>query len=477
MEMESSSSKNGFRGIPRTVKEKVMGITKNVTKMGKDDPRKVMHCLKVGLALTLNSMVYYYKPLYDSFGQSGIWAVLTVVVVFEFTVGATISKSFNRGSATLLAVCLGTGVVHMAELLSREGQPFMLGVMVFIVAAVSTFTRFYPRIKRKYDYGVVIFLLTFSMIVVSGYRAEEIIEMAYQRLSTVVIGGSICIIISLVICPVWAGEDLQNIVAANIDKIANSLEGFGNAYFGYEECNDNGVVIDKGSSRKAGFDVNFCKSVLSSQASEESLATFAWWEMRHGGVFRSNHLLKHYLKVGGLVRQCACHIQTLSTYLTSHDRPQAGIEFGRTIKEPCTLMCIESRKALKELSSTIKSMTQPSPALQTHLQNTKAAMDDLQAAFQAASTVNARTNLLQILTTLTVASILSDLTNCIHDLASSVQELSEKAHFKKQSLNRGTTAVNPVEEEEDGTVMVAVVIVGASHQDSPEIERLDVPKR
>ncbi|CAH9071583.1 unnamed protein product [Cuscuta epithymum] len=474
MEMESSS-KNGFRGIPRTVKEKVMGITKNVTKMGKDDPRKVMHCLKVGLALTLNSLVYYYKPLYDSFGQSGIWAVLTVVVVFEFTVGATISKSFNRGSATLLAVCLGTGVVHMAKLLGREGQPFMLGIVVFIVAAVSTFTRFFPRIKRKYDYGVVIFLLTFSMIVVSGYRAEEILEMTYQRLSTVVIGGSICIIISLVICPVWAGEDLQNLVAGNIDKLANSLEGFENAYFGCEEGNDNGVVIDKGSS-KAVFYVNCCKSVLSTQASEESLAIFAWWEMCHVGVFRSTHLLKNYLKVGGLVRQCACQMQTLSTYLTSHDQPQAGIEFGRTIKQPCMLMCMESRKVLKELSSTIKSMTQPSPALQTHLQNTKAAMDDLQAAFQAASTVNARSNLLQILTTLTVASILSDLTNCIHDLASSVQELAEIAHFKKQSLNRGTTTVNPVEEEEDGTVMVAVVVVAAS-KDSPEIERLDVPKR
>jgi hypothetical protein len=33
------------------------------------------------------------RPLYDGFGTAGIWAVLTVVVVFEFTVGKLIGKA------------------------------------------------------------------------------------------------------------------------------------------------------------------------------------------------------------------------------------------------------------------------------------------------------------------------------------------------------------------------------------------------
>ncbi|RAL44643.1 hypothetical protein DM860_003402 [Cuscuta australis] len=479
--MEIESSKTGFKySLPRTVKDKVVGIAKNATKIGKDDPRKVVHCAKVGLALTLNSLFYYYKPLYDGFGQSGIWAVLTVVVVFEFTVGGTLSKSVNRGCATLLAVSLGTGVVYLAQLCGHEGQPFFLGIVVFLFAALSTFTRFIPGIKKKYDYGVVIFILTFSMITVSGYRVEAIVDMAYQRLVTVAIGGSTCIIISLLICPAWAGDDLRDLVAGNIEKLAVSLEGFGNAHFGLGECDE-----DKGGGKAAAAAalVVDCKSVLSSQASEESLATFAWWEIRHCGL-TFNPPLKQYLKVGLLARECASHILTLSIIFSSFSHPQKEeqrIEMARRIKEPCMLVCSESSKALRELSSTIKTMTHPSPAIEAHLHNSKSAVDDLiEAALQASSSSSSSmgTNLLllHIVPALTVASLLTDLGGCIHNLANSVVELSEKAHFKKHSLHRGT--VNPVQEDE--TIVVVIQGGGASpSQDSPEtespnVENLDV---
>jgi uncharacterized membrane protein YccC len=47
----------------------------------------VVHGLKVALALTLCSVFYYVHPLYDFTGGNAMWAVLTVVVVFEYTVG------------------------------------------------------------------------------------------------------------------------------------------------------------------------------------------------------------------------------------------------------------------------------------------------------------------------------------------------------------------------------------------------------
>lgn len=92
-------------------------------------------------------------------------------------------------------------------------------------AATATFSRFFPRIKASYDYGVLIFILTFSMVAISGYRVEEIIQMADQRLLTILIGGGTCIIIAIFLCPVWAGEDLHNLIASNIDKLANYIEG------------------------------------------------------------------------------------------------------------------------------------------------------------------------------------------------------------------------------------------------------------
>lgn len=69
------------------IKAKVVETAKMVKKIAKDDPRRIIHSMKVGLALTLVSLFYYFRPLYNGFGEAGMWAILTVVVVFEFTVG------------------------------------------------------------------------------------------------------------------------------------------------------------------------------------------------------------------------------------------------------------------------------------------------------------------------------------------------------------------------------------------------------
>lgn len=66
---------------------KILEIWEKVWNIGVGDPRKVIHCFKVGLALCIVSLFYYMKPLYDDFGGNAMWAVITVVVVFEYSVG------------------------------------------------------------------------------------------------------------------------------------------------------------------------------------------------------------------------------------------------------------------------------------------------------------------------------------------------------------------------------------------------------
>lgn len=58
-----------------------------IWKVGCDDPRRLIHAFKVGLSLTLVSLLYVLEPLFQGIGQNAIWAVMTVVVVFEFTAG------------------------------------------------------------------------------------------------------------------------------------------------------------------------------------------------------------------------------------------------------------------------------------------------------------------------------------------------------------------------------------------------------
>jgi len=62
-------------------------VRREIWKVGKDDPRRILHSLKVGLALALVSLLYLMEPLFKGIGENAMWAVMTVVVVMEFTVG------------------------------------------------------------------------------------------------------------------------------------------------------------------------------------------------------------------------------------------------------------------------------------------------------------------------------------------------------------------------------------------------------
>ena len=88
-----------------------------------------------------------------------------------------------------------------------------------------TFTRFFPRLKARYDYGLFIFILTFCLVSLSGYRDDQVLKMAYERLSTIIVGSCTSVIVCICICPVWVGEDLHNAVAANMEKLGSFLEG------------------------------------------------------------------------------------------------------------------------------------------------------------------------------------------------------------------------------------------------------------
>lgn len=92
-------------------------------------------------------------------------------------------------------------------------------------AVVATFLRFIPVIKARYDYGVLIFMLTFSLVAVSSFRNHETFMLAYKRLVTIAIGVAVALLVSVLVFPIWAGEDLHLLTATNLERLAGFLEG------------------------------------------------------------------------------------------------------------------------------------------------------------------------------------------------------------------------------------------------------------
>ncbi|KAI3446866.1 hypothetical protein Pfo_003531 [Paulownia fortunei] len=362
-----------------------------ICRVGQEDRRRVFHSLKVGFSLTLVSLLYLMEPLFKGIGQSAIWAVMTVVVVLEFTAGATLCKGLNRGLGTLLAGSLAFLIEYIAKESGRVFRAIFIGTAVFAIGMAATYIRFFPYIKKNYDYGVVIFLLTFNLITVSSYRVHNVRHIAHERFYTIAIGCGICLLMSLLIFPNWSGQDLHNSTVFKLEGLANSIEACVNEYFSNEGPN---AAKDKSSEDPIykGY-----KAVLDSKSTDDTLALHASWEPCH-----SRHCYRfpwqQYVKLGDVLRHFGYTVVAL------HGCLQTEIQTPRSVralfKDPCIRVAGEVRKALMELANSIRNRRQCSPViLSDHLHE---ALQDLDAALKSQPRLflrpntNATTNILAL---------------------------------------------------------------------------------
>ncbi|CAJ2628318.1 unnamed protein product [Trifolium pratense] len=407
---------------------KLCKFVKKAWDIGVNDPRKFIHCVKVGLALAVVSLFYYLKPLYDGVGKNAMWAVMTVIVVFEYTAGATIYKSINRICGTTLAGLLALGVQWVASRAGAEWEPVIVGASLFLLASAVTFSRFIPTIKARFDYGALIFILTFSLVSVSGYRIDELFTLANQRISTIIIGTSLCIIVSTTIRPVWAGQELYVLVTGNLDKLADSLEGCVAQYFEAQ------TPSEDSNKNLMGY-----KCVLNSKATEESQANLARWEPTHGR-FNFCHPWKQYLKIGATMRRCAFCIDALFGCINSENKTSNDIKKIMSITS--MKVGINSTNVLKELAITIKNMRKSNKLdllvmemnnAAQELQNLLKSYPNTQNNPKEASLGEAKIEIpiMEIIQVGTIVSLLSEIVTRVEDIVKEVEELSNLAKFKE----------------------------------------------
>lgn len=95
---------------------------------------------------------------------------------------------------------------------------------IFAGTAASYF-RMIPCVKKKYDHGVMFFIMIFSLVSVFGVRNDDIVKQANDLLASIFIGITISIIVNVLVFPVWAADQLHASLDSNLNCLASSIEG------------------------------------------------------------------------------------------------------------------------------------------------------------------------------------------------------------------------------------------------------------
>ncbi|ONK66396.1 uncharacterized protein A4U43_C06F7410 [Asparagus officinalis] len=324
-----------------------------VWKFAKEDTNRVTFAFKVGFAVLLVSLLILFRAPYEVFGTSIIWSILTVAIMFEYTVGATFNRGFNRALGSLLAGVFAIAVIQVAMSCGRVAEPYIIGFSIFLIGAITSFMKLWPSLV-PYEYGFRVTLFTYCLIIVSGYRMGNPIRTAMDRLYSIAIGGIVAVLVNVLILPIWAGEQLHKELVACFNSVADSLEECVEKYFregGSDDPEFSRTVMDDFPDEPA---FKKCREILNSSAKLESLASSAKWEPPHGRFRHFFYPWPEYVKVGAVLRHCAYEVTALHGCL--HSEIQAPHNLRCTFQPEISDATNHAAELIRTLAKDISNM-------------------------------------------------------------------------------------------------------------------------
>ncbi|KAJ0770144.1 putative aluminum-activated malate transporter [Helianthus annuus] len=380
----SSSTKDE---LPKTSNKAVVFMY-TILDFAKEDRNRVTFSLKVGLAVLLVSLLILVQAPYKVFGATIIWSILTVAIMFEYTVGATFHKGFNRALGSLFAGVLAVAVAELAMMGGPVAEPIIIGISIFTIGTITSFMKLWPTLV-PYEYGFRVILFTYCLIIVSGYRMGNPVRTSIERFYSIVIGAIVTVAVNTLIFPIWAGEQLHMELVKNFNSVADSLE--------------------------------------------------AKWEPPHGRFRQAFYPWSEYVKVGTVLRYCAYEIMGLHGVL--HSQIQAPYNLRVIFETEILEATNKAAELIRCLGKDIYDMKQTRKC--SLLKNAHSSTEKLQRVIDARlfnkdynteeHEINYQSQR-QSMSLVTFTSLLIEFVARLDHLVEAVNELSKMAKFKPQSL-------------------------------------------
>ncbi|GKB30564.1 aluminum-activated malate transporter 4-like protein, partial [Tanacetum coccineum] len=285
-----------------------------VYEMGRSDPRHIIFGVKSGLALALVSILIFLKEPFSYISKNSIWAIFTVILVFEFSVGSTLSKGFNEALGAFFAAILALGIAQASVWWAGDWHEFVVIISIFIAGSATSYVKMHPSMK-PYEYGFRVSMLTFTIVLDSG--TSHFIRTAFYRFILVVVGASIA-----------------------DDPLCTGYRG-----------------------------------AVQSTSQEDTLLGFATWEPPHGRYKMLRYPWGQFLKVSGALRHCTFPVMAMHGCILSEIQPAA--ELRMMFKKEIHMVGIEGAKVLQELGNKLEKLEKLSPCVDL-LEKVHEAAEELQ---------------------------------------------------------------------------------------------------
>eukprot|EP00184_Porphyridium_aerugineum_P007648 CAMPEP_0184698676 /NCGR_PEP_ID=MMETSP0313-20130426/5205_1 /TAXON_ID=2792 /ORGANISM="Porphyridium aerugineum, Strain SAG 1380-2" /LENGTH=1313 /DNA_ID=CAMNT_0027157645 /DNA_START=203 /DNA_END=4144 /DNA_ORIENTATION=+ len=156
------------------------------------------------------------------------WIYITVSIVFSARVESTWGASVNRILGTILGAVIGALVMSSKTIAT---SPYLVSLLNFIIMYIPC--AFYYNIAISRQYAVLLFIITYQMVVFCQYNGETVghISFAVERSIMVIIGSVIAMVVNRLLWPMYARDEIESSLSNALDASSDWFGAMYEAYF------------------------------------------------------------------------------------------------------------------------------------------------------------------------------------------------------------------------------------------------------